>query len=125
MEYLLKGTCASIFSYASRTYYKMNITDFLNIMELTPEEDRALLYSTSATLALCCMYRGFFLTKKICVCTYRHFAYASKKRGSKTTYASKNEKEPIYVGANASGLSEHVIEPAVEPFEKDEKLNMV
>ena len=98
----------------------MNITDFLNIMELTPEEDRALLYSTSATLALCCMYRGFFLTKKICVCTYKHFT--CKKRSSNASSKTKTEKEPpIYVG----GLSEHVIEPASEPFEKDEKLNMV
>ena len=123
MEYLLKFG----FSYASRTYYKMNITDFLNIMDLTPEEDRALLCSTSATLALCCLYRGFFLTKKICVCGYLHMSRRFKQR---STYVSstagnvgKNEKESIYVG----GLSEHVIEPAVKPFEKDnvEKLNMV
>ena len=91
----------------------MNITDFLNIMELTPEEDRALLYSTSATLALCCMHRGFFLTKKICVCGYKHF----KKRSS--TYASKNKEEVIYLGES----SDHVIEYSEK--EKNTKVNSI
>ena len=122
MEYLLKFG----FSYASRTYYKMNITEFLNIMDLTPEEDRALLCSTSATLALCCLYRGFFLTKTICVCTYRRLIRGSTPPSVASTRSSKDEdtkEEPIYVG----DLSEHVILRSIEPasFEKEKVLTQV
>ena len=66
----------------------MNITDFLDVMDFTPEEDRAILYATSATVIFCSLYNGIFITKKVCGCLI-------KKIRSKAVRSSIVEPEPF------------------------------